>query len=312
MKLVAILAFLTASLALSSAGNVVCYFTSWTIYRPDDGEYAAKNVDPNLCTHILYAFVGLNEDGTIAILDDWEITGLNELKHLVSLKDENPNLKIILSMGGWNEGSTKYSEVAKNANKRSTLVNSVLSFLDENEFDGFDLDWEYPGQREGDEDVDPDNFITMLGELKTALNAKGYILSAAVSGGVGSIDISYPNAKGVSDNLDMINVMTYDYHGDWETFVGHNAPLYPSHLDETEDQKLLNVAAGIQHWIDLGADPKKINMGIGTYGRTFTLADPSNTELYAPVYGTGEQGPYTEEAGMLGYNEASLVQLILL
>jgi chitinase len=62
----------------------------------------------------------------------------------------------------------------------------------------------------------------------------------------------------------------------------------------------------------LGADPKKINMGIGTYGRTFTLADPSNTELYAPVYGTGEQGPYTEEAGMLGYNEASLVQLILL
>lgn len=41
----------------------------------------------------------------------------------------------------------------------------------------------------------------------------------------------------------MINVMTYDYHGDWETFVGHNAPLYPSHLDETEDQKLLNVVS---------------------------------------------------------------------
>ncbi|KAJ3653205.1 hypothetical protein Zmor_012469 [Zophobas morio] len=302
MKVAAILSILSASLALSSAGNVVCYFTSWTIYREGDGTFAAKDVDPTLCTHILYAFVGLNEDGTINILDDWEITGLEELAHLVSLKEQNPDLKILLSMGGWNEGSTTYSEVAGDETKRATLVADVISFLDENQFDGFDLDWEYPGQRDGDEWNDPPNFIQLLGELKTALNAKGYILSAAVSGGVGSIDTSYPDGQAVSDVLDMINVMTYDYHGDWESWVGHNAPLYASHLDE-DDNALLNVAAGIQHWIDNGADPKKINIGIGTYGRTFTLADPSNTELYAPVYGTGEQGPYTEEAGMLGYNE---------
>ncbi|EFA06698.1 putative chitinase 2-like Protein [Tribolium castaneum] len=300
MKSAAILALLALSLGLASSANVVCYFTSWTIYREGDGQFAAKDVDPTLCTHILYAFVGLNEDGTINILDDWEITGLEEIKHLVSLKQQNPDLKLLLSMGGWNEGSTTYSEVAKNPGKRATLVTSVLSFLKENNFDGFDLDWEYPGQRDGDEANDPDNFITLLGELKSALNAQGYLLSAAVSGGTGSIDISYPNAKAVSDNLDMINVMTYDYHGDWEQWVGQNAPLYASHLDQDPD---LNVAAGIQYWIDLGADPKKINIGIGTYGRSFTLADPSNTELYAPVTGTGQPGPYTDEAGMLGYNE---------
>ena len=58
-------------------------------------------------------------------------------------------------MGGWNEGSTTYSEVAGDETKRATLVADVISFLDENQFDGFDLDWEYPGQRDGDEWNDP-------------------------------------------------------------------------------------------------------------------------------------------------------------
>ncbi|RZC41996.1 Glyco hydro 18 domain containing protein [Asbolus verrucosus] len=301
-KLLILLAFSSAFMVLSaSAGNVVCYFTSWTIYRPDNGKFTAADIDPSLCTHVYYAFVGLREDGTVAVLDDWEITGLMEIEHLMSLKTQNPDLKIILSMGGWNEGSYKYSTVAKNPNARATMAKSVLEFIDKYGFDGFDLDWEYPCQR-GGADEDKANFVTLLGELKAALNAQGYILTAAVSGGIASCKLSY-DIPGVSANLDMINVMTYDFHGAFEKWVGHYAPLYASHLDETDEQKTLNVAAGLQYWLDSGADASKINLGLGTYGRTFTLANASNPDLYAPTYGGGDAGPYTRQMGVIGYNE---------
>ncbi|RZB39534.1 Glyco hydro 18 domain containing protein [Asbolus verrucosus] len=305
-KLLGILAIIAASVALSSPARVLCYFASWTVYRPSDGQFNVSLIDPNLCTHILYAFVGLNENGTVWVMDDWEATGLGEISHLMSLKQQNPELKVLLSMGGWNEGSEKYSKVAADPEKRAVLVQSALGYVKEHGFDGFDFDWEYPGQRGGDPDIDPANYVTILGELKSALNAEGLILSAAVTGGVASMDISYPDIAAVSDNLDMINVMAYDYHGSFENFVGHYAPLSPSHLDVTEEQQQLNVMAGLRHWLDQGADPTKVNLGVGTYGRTFTLADASNAELYAPVNGGGKPGPYTGLDGTLGYNEICL------
>lgn len=61
-------------------------------------------------------------------------------------------------------------------------------------------------------------------------------------------------------------------------------------------------AAGIEHWLNLGANASKINLGIATYGRCFTLTDPNNIELYAPAT-AGHPGPYTNQSGFLGYNE---------
>lgn len=68
-------------------------------------------------------------------------------------------------------------------------------------------------------------------------------------------------------------------------------------------------AAGIQHWLDGGADPSKINLGVGTYGRSFTLADPSQNQLYDPIIGGGVAGPYTRQEGILGYNEVRCLVL---
>lgn len=63
-------------------------------------------------------------------------------------------------------------------------------------------------------------------------------------------------------------------------------------------------AAGIDHWIKKGADPSKMNLGVATYGRCFTLTDPNETALYAPAT-AGKPGPYTNQSGFLGYNEVS-------
>lgn len=67
----------------------------------------------------------------------------------INLKNSNPNVKLLIAMGGWNEGSTTYSQVVASSTARATFVTSVYNFLERYGFDGFDLDWEYPGLRGG-------------------------------------------------------------------------------------------------------------------------------------------------------------------
>ncbi|XP_018570659.1 acidic mammalian chitinase-like [Anoplophora glabripennis] len=286
----------------ASAKNIICYFASWTVYRPGNGKFDIEDIDTSLCTHIMFGFIGITTEGRISILDGWESNddGLRGFSRLVDLTKVNPNLKVLVSMGGWNEGSEKYSIVAADPAKRKVLIDEVIQFLGEHNFHGFDLDWEYPALRNGS-DIDPANYVELLKELKAALSPKGYLLSAAVSGGVANADIAY-DIPVVSELLDLINVMVYDFHGAFESFVGHTSPLSASSKDDAGNATL-NVKAGIQHWIDKGADPAKMHLGVGTYGRSFTLADPNNAELYAPVLGGGIAGPYTRQEGVLGYNE---------
>ena len=72
--------------------------------------------------------------------------GLAGFRKVTDLKYVNPKLKVTLAIGGWNEGSTKYSEMARDPIKRKTFVASVIKFLKRYNFDGLDLDWEYPGK----------------------------------------------------------------------------------------------------------------------------------------------------------------------
>ncbi|KAK9891188.1 hypothetical protein WA026_013504, partial [Henosepilachna vigintioctopunctata] len=282
------------------ASDIICYFTTWTIYRPGNGKFTAADIPADICTHVMYSFVGANANGTMRVLDDWEMNGLDELQAFIKKKHENPKLKLLLSMGGWNEGSEKFSTIAANPSYRRNLIGSVVNFLETNNFDGFDLDWNYPTQR-GGRPEDLDNYITLLKELKQALVPRSLLLSVAVSGVRDRASKDY-RIKQLSDTVDFISVMTYDYHGTWEQYVGHNAPLHRSSLD-TGNNTRLSVSSGLNYWLNHGADPKKIRMAIPTYGRGFTLTDPSNTKLYAPTLGGSRPAPYTQQDDIVGYNE---------
>ncbi|KAF7265572.1 hypothetical protein GWI33_021026 [Rhynchophorus ferrugineus] len=288
----------------SSGKTIYCYFESWTVYRPGNGKFDIEDIDPTLCTHVAFTFLGIQENGSISILDPWESDsdGLNGFQRFVNLKNQNPNLKVIVSMGGWNEMSEKYSEVVADATKRTVLKNEVLAFIQAHKFDGFDFDWEYPARRDSENPEDKQNFVLMLRELKAAFEPHGYILSAAVNGAKRNIDVSY-DVPSLSEILDHINVMSYDFHGEFDDYVGHHTLLYSSAIDAEYNNSDWNINDGINYWLELGADPSKINLGIATYARTFTLEDASNTALYAPIKGGGTPGPYTRMDGVLGYNE---------
>lgn len=60
--------------------KVVCYFGSWSRYRPGEGSFTVDNIDPNLCTHVIYTFVGIKPDGTVQILDSWNDIDLRKYK----------------------------------------------------------------------------------------------------------------------------------------------------------------------------------------------------------------------------------------
>ena len=95
--------------------KVVCYFASWSVYRAGAGKFDVEDIDPFICTHVIYSFAGLGENNTIISLDpenDFnENNGRGALLRFTGLKNQNPELKTLLALGGWGEGSEKYSNV---------------------------------------------------------------------------------------------------------------------------------------------------------------------------------------------------------
>merc|ERR1712141_96063 len=241
MKLLAFLLAL-ATVAYGHDKIVGCYWGVWSFYRPGYGAFDVDDIDASLCTHGMYGFADLdNATWTIKVWDPWydqapEDCGpdgsiychYDSYRRFINLKQSYPNFKPMISIGGWNAGSGSYSMMAADPQKRKTFIDSLSEFLDKYHFDGVDLDWEYPGDREGsDPENDKENFSKLVTEMKAMLSAKGKLFTAALTPDFRRLDIGY-DVPVVSEALDVMFIMTYDYHGLWDNhnFTGHNAPIY--------------------------------------------------------------------------------------
>ncbi|EDW91309.1 chitinase-3-like protein 1 [Drosophila yakuba] len=305
----AILMAAASSAQGNSSKNVVCYQGTWSVYRPGQGKFGVEDIDPFLCTHLIYAFLGIEETGQLRVIDAYldleENSGRGNIKSFNALKLKNPVLKTLVAVGGWNEGSKRFSLVARDPLKRAKFVDDVVRFLQRHGFDGLDLDWEYPGQRHSLENDDRSNYITFLKELKEGLEPFGFLLSAAVGSAQFSAEISY-DIPAIVPYLDLINVMAYDLHGPWDKVVGINAPLYAAESDASDStgrQQQLNVDAVVKYWLLAGAPAEKLILGVPFYGRSFTLANAEDNQPGAPHIGKGIAGNFSREPGVLGYNE---------
>ncbi|XP_050592716.1 probable chitinase 2 [Bombus affinis] len=277
---------------------VTCYVASWAIYRRGNGKFDISNIEPELCTHLIYTFAGLDSTTwAIKSLDPYLDVTRENYKKMTALRAQYPHLNILLSIGGYNEGSKKYSDLVSLPERRSTFVRSVVDFLKAYNFTGLDISWEYPGSRGGSV-LDKLNFVRLLKELKEAFQESNYLLTAALGVGQDTIDAGY-NIPELSKYLDYMHLMAYDYHGSWDRKVLPNSPLKAGDKLDVEDT--------LNYYLSRGAAANKLVLGLPSYGRTFVLTNilnsPEESPMNRTIVGNGFQGPYTLQDGFMGYNE---------
>lgn len=181
-------------------------------------------------THINYAFLIPNADGTFAPLNNaWKV------KELVKRSHAN-GVQVLISIGGWG-WDPQFEEMAASPEKRAVFIREALKVVDEYGFDGVDVDWEYPDPGQSSQ-----NYLALITELRAALPGK--LLTTAVIASGDETGLGVPTETFAL--FDFVNVMTYDE---------------PGHATLEQFQ------TGLDYWLGRGVPPEKLVMGMPFYSR---------------------------------------------
>lgn len=282
--------------------KIVGYFPSWGIYG-GHRNYLPSKIPWDELTHVNFAFVqtmpGSFEikstdsyaDQGATMGESWNSPFKGNFGQLQKLKGEHPHVSVMVSIGGWTL-SGYFAEAGSSAEGRKTFAVNAVAYMKKYDFDGIDIDWEFPGKERQADKIDnandqgtPDegkydskkNFTLFLEALRVELDKQGeadgeyYQLTAAVGASRELIENTEP-AK-YSKSLDFINIMSYDLHGAWEDRTNHQAALFAN--PNLPDDKLTVSNAAYILADEYGIDRKKILLKIHCKDKVF-----SYTHLY--------------------------------
>ncbi|XP_057656369.1 chitinase-like protein Idgf4 [Diorhabda carinulata] len=315
--------------------RVVCYLDGKGFTRQGQGKFDIAFLDPvfQFCTHLIYGYVGVDPvTYKVKVLNEQLDINQHNLKTVAELKRRFPGLRVFLSVGGdrditgeGNEKNLVYTTLLETVDRRLTFINSAKDLIKNYGFDGIDLAWELPrtkpkkifssikkffigikhtfvGPSVVDEKAEEhkEQFTAFIREFKNALRHDGLWLTLSVLPNVNST--VYFDVRQLAPHLDFVTLQNFDFYtperNPYE--ADYTSPLYKI-FDRKDDE---NGDYQVTYWMTNGMPANKINYGIRTFGRSWVLN--SDTTGVPPVSideGPGEAGIYTQEPGLLSYNE---------
>ena len=275
--------------------RVVAYYRQWSQY---DREYLPADIPFDEITHAQYAFGRPEKDGSLNLVggsygqqvfyaeEDWQ--GPDRGKTFSGYARERDDVTFLLSIGGWGD-SEYFSPVAQDPAKRETFAQECADIVTKTGIDGVDIDWEYPGgggctaespvcdidniSQPGDQE----KYTLLLQDIRAALDEaqannpdrdEPYVLTAAQAAAPGKVE-GLEHQK-LSDVLDFVSIMTFDYRGIWSDYTGHQAPLGEDPDSPLPKADTWNAQYALQYYVDQGWDPQQLNMAVPFYGRSWT------------------------------------------
>ncbi|ABM78063.1 Hypothetical protein P9303_13161 [Prochlorococcus marinus str. MIT 9303] len=251
-----------------------------------------------------------NGNGSVSVSGvpvGWDVNGelAGNLRQFALLKQLNPDISLGLALGGWTL-SDEFSLAFDDVPGRERFTDNVISTLETYDFfNTVDFDWEYPGggglSGNASSDQDGANFAATLKVLRQKMDlletrtGEDFEISIATAGG--QEKLANLNLPAIDAYVDFYNVMTYDFHGGWESVTGHQAAM-------TADAAGYDVVTAIQQFRNAGIAPEKVVLGAPTYTRAWGGVDSGEKLGYGEL-GSASSAPGSYEAG--NYDQKDLV-----
>lgn len=254
-------------------------------YAGDGSLPSIRTEDALKLTHLNVAFGHVSND-------EIQIDHLKNLDYLEILKEINPNLTLLLSVGGWSAGG--FSEAASTLEGRKLMAESAVKIVKEHAFDGIDLDWEYPCYGAAgihSSPSDKENFTYLLKEIREAFDnlekETGNYYLLTIAAGADQYYIDGTQMGEVQKYLDYVQLMTYDMRGGFQTLTGHHTNLFTP----TGDLFRISVQQSVKLFMQAGVPREKLVIGAAFYSRMWKDVPDKNNGLHQMTVGSGGYGP---------------------
>ena len=239
-----------------------------------------KKIDFELYTHLCHAFVVADENGKIRPSKSCPNRQLVVDAH-------KANVKILLSLGGWG-WDKQFAAIVRDPEAENRYVKAVMEIVDEYDYDGIDLDWEYPDTK--DEVAGFDRLSRRFRkELDSLGEKKKRPFTQTMAASANPPTLAWLSNKLLLETMDWVNVMTYDYTGDWTSYAGHHSPLFASSKQPGAPR---STELSMKYLVDRGMPANRLAVGLPLYGKGFAAAEP-----YAAVKKAGKDKGAKVKAG---------------